>query len=57
MVSKSPEANFVSLVGGQYEGMSYGTIRRLSVHGGKKIVPGGRLNKKNGIKGMKMEHV
>lgn len=37
LVSKSLETNFVSLVGGQYEGtMSYGnnTIRRLSIHGG-----------------------
>jgi disease resistance protein RPM1 len=29
MVSKSLEANFVSLVGGQYIGMSYDKIRRL----------------------------
>lgn len=34
MVSKSLEANFVSLIGGQYQGMSYDTIRRLSVHNG-----------------------
>ncbi|VAI69036.1 unnamed protein product [Triticum turgidum subsp. durum] len=34
MVSKSLEANFVSLIGGQYDGMSYDTIRRLSVHAG-----------------------
>ncbi|CAM0907799.1 unnamed protein product [Alopecurus aequalis] len=33
MVSKSLEANFVSLVGGQYVGISYDKIRRLSVHG------------------------
>jgi len=34
LVSKSLEANFVSLAGGQYEGMSYdATIRRLSIHG------------------------
>ena len=34
LVSKSLEANFVSLVGGQYDGMSYtDTIRRLSIHG------------------------
>jgi disease resistance protein RPM1 len=37
LVSKSLEANFVSLIGGQYDGtMSYSanTIRRLSIHGG-----------------------
>nr|CAB3470335.1 unnamed protein product [Digitaria exilis] len=34
MVSKSLEANFVSLIGGQYQGMSYDTIRCLSVHSG-----------------------
>ncbi|CAD6207273.1 unnamed protein product [Miscanthus lutarioriparius] len=37
LVSKSLEANFVSLIGRQYEGtMSYSanTIRRLSIHGG-----------------------
>ncbi|KAF7104947.1 hypothetical protein CFC21_105811 [Triticum aestivum] len=34
MVSKSLEANFISLSGGQYEGMSYDRIRRLSVHAG-----------------------
>ncbi|XP_037419325.1 disease resistance protein Pik-2-like [Triticum dicoccoides] len=37
MVSKSLEANFVSLIGGQYDGMSYDTIRRLSVHGGAQM--------------------
>ncbi|KAL6880635.1 hypothetical protein ACP4OV_012200 [Aristida adscensionis] len=33
MVSKSLEANFVSLQGGQYNGISYDKIRRLSIHG------------------------
>ncbi|GJN05232.1 hypothetical protein PR202_ga22843 [Eleusine coracana subsp. coracana] len=32
MVSKSLEANFISLKGGQYDGMSYDRIRRLSMH-------------------------
>uniref|UniRef100_A0ACD5Y2S9 Uncharacterized protein n=1 Tax=Avena sativa TaxID=4498 RepID=A0ACD5Y2S9_AVESA len=32
MVSKSFEANFVSLVGSQYETVSYDRIRRLSIH-------------------------
>jgi len=32
MVSKSLEANFVSLKGGRYDGMSYDRIRRLSIH-------------------------
>ncbi|KAM3195551.1 hypothetical protein ACQJBY_071596 [Aegilops geniculata] len=34
MVSKSLEANFISLLGGQYKGMSYDRIRRLSIHAG-----------------------
>jgi disease resistance protein RPM1 len=33
MVSKSLESNFVSLLGGQYEEMSYSIIRHLSIHG------------------------
>ncbi|CAM0878497.1 unnamed protein product [Alopecurus aequalis] len=35
IVSKSLEANFVSLVGRQYRGVSYGRVRRLSVHDGE----------------------
>ncbi|KAM3271635.1 hypothetical protein ACQJBY_042066 [Aegilops geniculata] len=35
LVSKSLEFNFVSLIGGQYEGMSYDRIRRLTIHGGE----------------------
>ncbi|XP_037489893.1 disease resistance protein Pik-2-like [Triticum dicoccoides] len=65
MVSKSLEANFVSLVGGSYEGMSYGSIRRLSIHAGEEVVsmesPSNKITSshamKNGIEGMKMEHV
>jgi disease resistance protein RPM1 len=34
MVSKSLEYNFLSLLGGQYNGMSYDRIRRLSIHEG-----------------------
>ncbi|GJN24684.1 hypothetical protein PR202_gb12439 [Eleusine coracana subsp. coracana] len=33
MVSLSLEANFVSLQGGPYNGLSYARIRRLSIHG------------------------
>lgn len=33
LVSKSLESNFVSLLGGQYAGMSYDRIRRLSIQG------------------------
>ncbi|KAK1691699.1 hypothetical protein QYE76_008396 [Lolium multiflorum] len=33
MVSKSLEANFVSLVGGHYDGMFYDRVRRLSIQG------------------------
>ncbi|XP_037488040.1 disease resistance protein Pik-2-like [Triticum dicoccoides] len=64
MVSKSLEANFVSLVGGSYEGMSYGSIRRLSIHGGEVVSEGScsteiatSHGRKNDIEGMKMEHV
>uniref|UniRef100_A0A0D9XVF6 AAA+ ATPase domain-containing protein n=1 Tax=Leersia perrieri TaxID=77586 RepID=A0A0D9XVF6_9ORYZ len=69
LVSKSLEANFVSLVGGQYEGMSYAdhTIRRLSIHGGavahrhssssKNLSKTKRNSMGNGIKGMMMQHV
>ncbi|XBI96618.1 hypothetical protein VPH35_032880 [Triticum aestivum] len=65
MVSKSLEANFVSLIGGPYEGMSYGSMRRLSIHGGKEVAPvdspsnkiAASHGKKNAIEGMDMEHV
>uniref|UniRef100_M8BSG0 Disease resistance protein RPM1 n=1 Tax=Aegilops tauschii TaxID=37682 RepID=M8BSG0_AEGTA len=59
MVSKSLEANFVSLLGEAYEGMSYDRVRRLSIHGGvetssKMAEEHGR---KNEIKGMNVKHV
>ncbi|KAJ1261721.1 hypothetical protein BS78_09G052700 [Paspalum vaginatum] len=66
LVSKSLETNFVSLVGGQYQGISYtNTIRRLSVHGGVEAHnKGSWSSKKNkdvggssGIKGMVVQHV
>ncbi|XP_037439174.1 disease resistance protein Pik-2-like [Triticum dicoccoides] len=63
LVSKSLEFNFVSLIGGQYEGMLYGRIRRLTVHGGEApqdsspnrmaVYPGTR----NDIKEMTLQHV
>lgn len=63
MVSKSLEANFVSLIGGQYEGMCYDRIRRLSIHGGGEVAkesPSQKMaagrGRKNGIEGMNMQH-
>jgi disease resistance protein RPM1 len=69
LVSTSLEANFVSLTGGQYEGLPYtNTVRRLSVHGrveqathkepssSKKNVET-RYATKNDIEGMMVEHV
>ncbi|XP_044947298.1 disease resistance protein Pik-2-like [Hordeum vulgare subsp. vulgare] len=64
MVSKSLESNFVSLVGGQYEGMAYDRIRRLTIHGGVEAIQESSSKKRaphrgtrNGIKGMNMQHV
>jgi disease resistance protein RPM1 len=59
LVSKSLETNFVSLVGGQYQGISYtNTIRRLSVHGGLEAHDKGSWSSKSGgIKGMMVQHV
>uniref|UniRef100_A0A0D9YZV7 AAA+ ATPase domain-containing protein n=1 Tax=Oryza glumipatula TaxID=40148 RepID=A0A0D9YZV7_9ORYZ len=65
MVSKSLEANFVSLVGGQYEGLSYDTVRRLSIHGGVEALKDESSSKNmaarrgtgNGIKGITVQHV
>ncbi|KAM3298927.1 hypothetical protein ACQJBY_040427 [Aegilops geniculata] len=65
MVSKSLEANFVSLVGGPYSRMSYGSIRRLSIHGGEVEAsmdsPSNNIaashSRKNDTEGMKLEHV
>ncbi|KAF7034705.1 hypothetical protein CFC21_045686 [Triticum aestivum] len=48
MASKSLELNFVSLVGIQYEAMSYDIVRRLSIHG---------ADGANGIEGMNVQHV
>ncbi|XP_037461885.1 disease resistance protein Pik-2-like [Triticum dicoccoides] len=66
-VSKCLEANFVSLVGGQNEGMSYDKIRRLSVHGGvrgttkvRDSTSKGRVlgrDRRNVIDEMKLQHV
>ncbi|KAF7104989.1 hypothetical protein CFC21_105839 [Triticum aestivum] len=52
MVSKSLEANFVSLIGGQYEGMSYDRIRRLSIHGEEEPVD--FTSKKKGVRNVEM---
>ncbi|CAN6362371.1 unnamed protein product [Urochloa humidicola] len=61
MVSKSLESNFVSLLGGEYAGMSYGRIRRLSIHGNDgRIRPQNAHDKKmagSGLEGMDVEHV
>ncbi|CAD6253207.1 unnamed protein product [Miscanthus lutarioriparius] len=63
LVSKSLESNFVSLIGGQYEGMRYDRIRRLSVHGGGKVAkesPSRKVaagfGRKNAIMGMNVQH-
>ncbi|WVZ95180.1 hypothetical protein U9M48_040977 [Paspalum notatum var. saurae] len=64
MVNKSLEANFVSLIGGQYEGMSYDCrVRRLSIHGGvepskqssSKKTAAGR-SRRSRINGMNVQH-
>jgi len=61
MVSKSLECNFVSLLGGQYAGMSYDRIRRLSIHGDDRKALGTKQPKKkkvgHGIEGMDVEHI
>ncbi|XBI76688.1 hypothetical protein VPH35_069892 [Triticum aestivum] len=58
MVSKSLEANFVSLVGTQYDGMSYDIVRRLSIHGADGGNQYYRSRKMvNGIEGMNVQHV
>ncbi|CAO2182665.1 unnamed protein product [Urochloa humidicola] len=65
MVTKSLEANFVSLIGGQYEGMSYDRVRRLSIHAGegpssmssKKTAAGCGSRRNNGIKGLNVQNV
>jgi disease resistance protein RPM1 len=63
MVTKSLEANFVSLIGGQYEGMPYDRVRRLSIHAregpssisSKKTKAG--HGRRNGINRMNVQHV
>ncbi|KAM0845334.1 hypothetical protein ACQ4PT_056444 [Festuca glaucescens] len=67
MVSKSLEANFVSLVGGQYIGMSYDKIRRLSIpgveQGAKDLSPPPkkmlvrRHGRRDVMEGMNLKHV
>ncbi|KAJ1257712.1 hypothetical protein BS78_10G017400, partial [Paspalum vaginatum] len=60
MVSKSLEANFVSLIGWQYEGISYDTIRRLSVHGGghrPNASPSKKTGMKNNLEEIDVQHV
>ncbi|XBH64829.1 hypothetical protein VPH35_118524 [Triticum aestivum] len=64
MVSKSLEANFVSLVGRQYQGMSYDRIRRISIHGveegSKDSLPKKKAatrGMRNGIKGANVQHI
>ncbi|VAH99768.1 unnamed protein product [Triticum turgidum subsp. durum] len=65
LVSKSLEANFVSLVGGQFEGMAYGRIRRLSIHGVEQEPNTGSPSKKgavarlqrNNMESMDLQHV
>ncbi|KAL6647930.1 hypothetical protein ACP70R_015367 [Stipagrostis hirtigluma subsp. patula] len=63
MVSTSLECNFVSLLGGQYAGMSYNRIRRLSIQGGDdrrdQDAERSKKKKKDGgsIEGIDVEHV
>ncbi|RLN05077.1 Disease resistance protein RPM1 [Panicum miliaceum] len=56
MVTKSLEANFVSLIGGQYEGMSYDRVRRLSIHAGEGPSSTSMSSKKTAA-GMNVQHV
>ena len=63
MVSKSLETNFVSLVGRLYREMTYGKVRRLSIHDDsvelkpKKRVKQRRASERHGIEAMKLHHV
>lgn len=62
MMCKSLECNFVSLLGGQYAGMSYGRIRRLSIHGdddAAKAAVGKKKQKRKEkmMEGVEVEHV
>ncbi|KAG2583817.1 hypothetical protein PVAP13_6KG246100 [Panicum virgatum] len=56
MVTKSLEANFVSLIGGQYEGMTYDRVRRLSIHAGEGPSSTSMSSKKTAA-GMNVQHV
>jgi len=56
MVTKSLEANFVSLIGGQYEGMTYDRVRRLSIHAGEGPSSTSMSSKKT-TAGMNVQHV
>ncbi|KAM0880836.1 hypothetical protein ACQ4PT_033309 [Festuca glaucescens] len=51
MVSKSLEANFVSLVGGHYDGMFYDRVRRLSIQQGIEH------ERRHSMERMDMQHV
>ncbi|KAG0541819.1 hypothetical protein BDA96_02G050600, partial [Sorghum bicolor] len=58
----SLECNFVSLIGGQYPGMSYDRIRRLSIQGDdsrrqSSVNMAGQRRHDNGIEGMNVQHV
>jgi disease resistance protein RPM1 len=55
LVSKSLESNFVSLLGGQYAGMSYDRIRRLSIQGDDDRSLLNLPNKR--LQGISVEHV
>ena len=60
--NKSLECNFVSLIGGQYAGMSYDRIRRLSIQGDdsrrqSSVNMAGQRRHDNGIEGMNVQHV
>lgn len=67
IVSKSLEANFVSLVGGQFAGRSYHRIHRLAIHDGglqgrsnsffKKTTPGRGKYYRSYIEGMNLNYV
>uniref|UniRef100_A0ACD5YEJ8 Uncharacterized protein n=1 Tax=Avena sativa TaxID=4498 RepID=A0ACD5YEJ8_AVESA len=54
LVSKSLEANFASLAGGLYQGISYDRIRRLSVHGGGQEQQQGHNNNNKDSRGRKI---
>ncbi|TVU41712.1 hypothetical protein EJB05_15256, partial [Eragrostis curvula] len=60
MMSRSLEANFVSLQGGPYDELSYDRIRRLSIHGSVKGPYSPSKRKSAGHRGMEevnMQHV